>query len=120
MNEDLKKLRKTFDGDDQFMSAFQVVTIRRQPRKFPVWALDNKLTQVIINRAFPNWRKNKTQRKRAARWARVIVLYYRNGMPFNHVSRELGLEKDHLRSLLRAIRRAAIGQRANGSGPRTR
>lgn len=116
MNEDLRKLRKKFDGDDGFMArGHGIKKVRTRIKDTPVWATNNTLTKALLLSVFPKLRSNTKQRRAAARWARVIHLYYRVGMPRNHVAAEIGITRETFKSLIRNIRRAARGRELHGN-----
>src|SRR5271157_2995548 len=72
------QLRSSFDGSDPFMTGgHQIHKTRSSNRKVPEWTTSDKGIQQILLRAFPTLKTNIRQRARAARWARVIYLYYR-------------------------------------------
>jgi hypothetical protein len=119
MNEDLRQLRQKIDSDDSFMAAgHQIIKIRKRVRYIPEWASDNSLTRKLLSQVFPTWRTNSTQHKRAARWARVIHLYHRAGLPHGQVAKEMRMNYNTLRMLLRSIKRAANGFQAHDKKPR--
>ena len=118
MNEDLRQLRGKIDGDDQFFQGHQILKIRKREKIIPEWSLNDQTLKKLLLQVFPNWKTNKRQHKRAARWVWVIHLYYRLGMPHNQVAEETSIDYDALRSLLRNIRRAANGLQANNGKPR--
>ena len=77
-NPDLDYLRTKFDANDQFMrSGHQIKKVRQRERQTPEWAMDDAKVRVLVNFSFPKWRESKAQRMRAARWVRIIHLYYR-------------------------------------------
>jgi hypothetical protein len=123
MKRDFRKLRTKFDGNDSFMTGgHQIIksagaTLHAdRMAKVPVWAMhDGKIRELLL-RSFPKLATNETQRSKAARWARVIQLYYRVGWTRNKIADELGMSLGALTSLLRSIKRASEGRRANGSG----
>ena len=115
MNKDLRQLRQKIDGDDAFIaSGHQIIKIRKRTRDVPPWAADNSLTQKLLSNVFPRWKTDSTQHKRAAKWARVIYLYHRAGLPHGHVAKEMRMSYGALRTLLRDIKRAADGFQARG------
>ena len=118
--KDMKKLRRKVDAGDGFMSAHQIKTVRVLigQKDTPIWAANDAEVRKILLRSFPKLGSNKTQRQAAARWNQAIMLVYRVGMPYNHAAAEMGVTVGALRSLLRNIRRVALGLRANGSGAR--
>lgn len=119
MNKDLRQLRHLIDGDESFMSGgHQIIKIRKRVRNIPEWASDNSLTRKLLSEVFPKWRTDSTQHKRAARWARVIYLYHRAGLPDSHVAKEMRMSVETLWSLLRNIKRAANGFQTYNKKPR--
>jgi hypothetical protein len=119
MNEDLKKLRKKIDGNDVFMSAHQIKKVRTREKQIPSWTLRDKEIQKVVLRAFPNVRTNKTARKRAGRWVRIIHLYYRTHMTSSQISAELGETINQTKMTLKAIRRVWDGKRADNTTVRS-
>ena len=118
MNEDLRQLRGKIDGDDQFFEGHQILKIRRRERIVPEWALNDDAVRKLLDQAFPDWRVNKLQRRRASRWMWAIHLYHRLRMPHNQVAEEMSIDYRALVSLLRNIKRASRGLKANGKGPK--
>jgi hypothetical protein len=119
LNEDLKQLRNKIDSNDSFINhGHQIKRIRTRLKDIPDWATNNAKLQTLLLTAFPKLETDPKQRQGAARWARVIHLYYRFGMPHNHVVAETGISHGTLTSLLRTIRRAANGRRGNNNQPR--
>ena len=125
MNRDSRKLRKKFESNEGFMNrGHQIMKVRTRSKEVPEWATDNVKTQALLLSVFPKLHTNTKQRRQAARWARVIHLYYRLGMPHNQVAEETKTGYGALRSLLRDMRRAALGfdshKRVRGLRPRGR
>lgn len=120
MNPDFKELRKNFDSNESFVAGgFETKSIRHRIKKIPTWALENKSIKSLLVSVFPKLNTNLRQRQRAGRWMRAIHLYYRVGMPHNHVSQEMKISYGALVSLLRNIRRAGDGLRADNGELRT-
>ena len=119
--KDMAKLRKRMDGDDGFMSAHQIKKTRVQigQKDTPLWSASNTEVQKVLLRVFPKLQTHNGHRQRAARWNQAIVLVYRLNMPYNHAAAEMGITTSTLRSLLRNIRRAALGLRADTHKPRS-
>jgi len=82
------------------------------------WAFNNKRVREILLLAFPNLNINEAQRRKAGRWARVIYLYYRMGLPRQIIEKETRMSEGALKTLLRNINRVAQGLRADGTGKR--
>lgn len=110
------------DGDDlgEFgaASGFQIKNIRRQERDTPEWARTNEGIQKILLVAFPRLREDSKQRAAAARWARVIQMYFQMGWTRFEIADELNIKPGTVLTLTRSIVRTSKGLRANGSGPR--
>jgi len=113
----MDKLRLRMDGNDSFMGAHQIKKIRTRERIIPPWVLNDKEVQKVLSRAFPHLKTNPASQKAAGRWARVIHLYYRMQMSNSHVTKEMGMNLNTLKMVLKAIRRVAKGWRADNSGP---
>lgn len=118
--KDMDKLRLRMDGNDGFMSAHQIKKVRVLfgQKDTPAWATSDVEVRKILLRSFPLLGSNKAQRQSAARWMQAITLVYRLGMPYNHAAAEMGTTVGTLRSLLRNIRRVALGLRADTNKPR--
>jgi hypothetical protein len=118
--KEMTKLRGKVDLDDSFMMSHQI----KWPRVLigqkdtPLWAVSDKEVRRVLLQTFPNLASDQRHRKSAARWTRAIVLVYRLGMPYNHAAAEMSISVGTLRSLLRNIRRAAKGLRADTNKPR--
>jgi len=118
MSKRTKKLRSQID--DSFVSGgHQIVKARQYTRKTPEWVNSEIKIRALLLRVFPKLHTEPKQRERAARWGRIIQLYFRTGYTHTQVAHEMRLTADQVRSTIRAIRRAAAGQRADGSGPRS-
>lgn len=117
---DMDKLRKRMDGNDGFMSAHQIKKVRVLfgQKDTPAWATSDVEVRNVLLRAFPLLGSSKNQRQSAARWMQAITLVYRLGMPYNHAAAEMGTTVGTLRSLLRNIRRVALGLRSDTNKPR--
>lgn len=111
-NPDLDYLRTKFDANDQFMrSGHQIKKVRQRERQTPEWAMDDAKVRVLVNFSFPKWRESKAQRIRAARWVRIIHLYYRMKMSRPSVAKEIKITERHLTSILCGIGRIMRGKR---------
>lgn len=84
----------------------------------PEWALNDKEVQRIVLTSFPKYATDGRQRKSAARWIRVIHLFFRMGMTRGQVAEEMKVSYETVNSTIRAVRRVALGFRANGEGAR--
>jgi hypothetical protein len=113
-----KSLKNQVDGGFA-QGGWQVVKAREYKHDTPSWVNNDKKVQKILLQSFPKLRTNTHQREAAGRWGRIIQLYFRTGYTHTQVAHEMGLTPDQVRSTIRAIRRAASGLRADGSGPRS-
>ena len=113
------ELRGIFDSNDSFMSRCRLKKRRSsQNREMPAWVKNPQQVQALLLRSFPRLKTDPKQRLRAARWARVIHLYFTLMLPFGDVLEEIGTTRNTLLALLRSIRRVAENRRADGSGCR--
>ena len=93
----------------------QIVKPRSDDKKsVPDWALDDTKVREIVLRSFPRYATNGRHRKGAARWIRVIHLYFRMGMTRGQVAEEMSLGTGVIRNILLHIRRVVAGMQANG------
>lgn len=109
----LKILRQEIGDDDVGM--MRVHNFRRQKRTTPEWATDDKAVQKILLTSFPKLQTDEKQRRRAARWVRIIFLYYRKHMSYSQVAEELEELPERIGHTLCKIRRASRGQQT-GTG----
>lgn len=106
---DLRKLRRVVDGSDNLMMGHRVV---KEDvffnRTCPEWAKHDTQVRGLLLRVFPKLASDATQRKRAAKWMRVITLYFREGRSCSYVAETMGLtEKNVEMTIYRITRRAA-------------
>jgi len=135
---EFEQLRRRFDGSDQFMRGCSIGGNPRSGNKIramkpPQWAVNDRLLQQVLLRAFPKLHSNKTQERRALLWLEVIYNFYRCGLPANQIALELfsvyGLRKrpwlrlstnpeKYVENTIRRITKVAAGLRTTGK-PRT-
>lgn len=96
----------------------QIVGPRKRKRDVPEWAQSTEKIKAILLRSFPKLKTDQRQRARAARWARIVHLYFRLGWTFTQVAEEMSMKPGNLHNMTVSIRRAANGLRADGKGPR--
>jgi hypothetical protein len=128
---DLKQIRNRLDTDDLFFSGHRVRKacgpngkhIGSRGRKIAEWATTDKGIQKVLLRAFPKLGEDLKQRLHAARWARVIFLYFRMGYTYSRIAEEMNLRSPNekrpytiIENLIAHILRVARGESANGSG----
>ena len=89
---------------------------RRQERKTPDWANNDGKIREFVTRAFPKLSTNTRQQEGARRWVRVVYLYFRMGYTYTQTAEEMNLTPNQVVGIIRNIRRAAMGRRANGTG----
>lgn len=118
-------LRKFLDGKEGLVSGGHGIIKTAgatqhaaRMRRVPVWALDDGKIREVLLKSFPKLSTDSKQREQAARWLRIIHLYWRLGMTRGQVAYEVGKTDQQVHFLLVAIKRAMEGKRANGSGPR--
>lgn len=116
MNKDQQQLRQSFDGNDNFMTGFQIGQLKTYKKKIPYWVNNNFEIRKILSSAFPKLKTDAKQRTAAARWANVIHFYFRLRYTYTQIAEELSLTPATVDSLIRNIKRVASGHRANGSG----
>jgi transposase-like protein len=108
------ELRGTFDSSDPFMTGgHQIIKTREGKRKIPLWVKDQKFIQNLLLRSFPKLATSPTQRSRAARWARVIYLYYRANMTASQVASEMKIDIKTVYNTLGRAKTAAKGNRTS-------
>ncbi len=117
-NDTFQELRGKIDSNDPFMSwGHQIIKPRSNDRKnIPEWALDDKKIREILLRSFPKLTTNSRQRRGAARWMRVVHLYFRMHMTRGQVAEELRVKSRVVKDVVQNIRRAAEGRRCDGQG----
>lgn len=122
IKDSFQYLRQKFDGDDRFMEAHEIKKARGLyvKRTSPEWTANDRKVQEVLLRAFPNLSTSEAQRRKAGRWLRAIYLFYRMRLPRKIVMKELGMNIDTWKALIRSIRRVAEGLRADGSGKRAK
>lgn len=118
-NPDFDILRTKLDGDDPFMtSGHQITKAYNYKRKNSEWATDDLKVRALIDAAFPAWREYPRTRARAARWARIIYLYYRANMSCPMVAEEMRIDRKRVENALVGINRVVRGLRYDNRGPR--
>lgn len=119
MNKDFQKLRQVLGGSDPFVDrGHQIVELRKRKRKVPEWTKSFKEIQKVLLRAFPDLKTNLKQRSKAARWGRIIHLYFRLQWTYRQVAEELEIAPGSVRDAVVSIRRVAEGKRADTRGER--
>jgi len=86
--EDFEQLRESFDGNDPIMRGLSVSGRPRSGYQARVanirenehWAHSNTAPRRILTTAFPSLASNPPERKKAARWLMIVVLYYRGNL----------------------------------------
>lgn len=120
-NRDFEQLRTKLDKDDTFLAGgHQIKKIRTREKDTPPWATNNAEIRKLLLRAFPKLKTDPKQRKRAARWAAVIHLFYRVGMTKSQIATELKTKTPIINLVLQRARWTAKGYRADHSGIRSR
>lgn len=123
-------LSERIDSRDRFMSNHNVrsggqgaVASAQRRANPPKWTRTNEGIQIVIRRAFPHFETNKRQRLAAARWARIIYLYFRVGYTYSQIAEEMKLQSASSRrpyckveTIIRSIHRVAAGRAARLGG----
>lgn len=118
-NPDFEKLRTILDTNDSFVAGgHEIKKIRTRKKDVPAWALNNKKVQELLLRVFPKLRTDPKQRRRAARWAAAIHLFYRVGMTHSQIAAELKTKSVRIKLVLQHIRWSVRGFTANHRGLR--
>lgn len=108
-SDDMKQLRKSFDGGDNFIAGGHAVrgggstNHAQRVANPPLWVNDALKVQALLTKVFPLMVKSKTQRERAGRWARVIQLYYRMGLTRGRVCKIMDVNLNVLNLILLRI-----------------
>jgi hypothetical protein len=123
MREDYQGLMKVLDGHDTFVTGHQIIktagaTLHNQRvQNTPEWTRNDAEVRKLLLIAFPRLNEDSTvgrkQRIRAARWLRVIHLYYRMGWTASKVSGELGVNVEIVKNTYKSICRVFKGLTAN-------
>jgi hypothetical protein len=85
------ELLDKMDASEPFMrGGHKVVKPRHKTKVIPDWALDDVKIQEIVLRSFPKLHIDGKQRAGAARWVRVIFLYFRREFTEGQIAYFLG------------------------------
>jgi hypothetical protein len=117
------ELRHSIDGSDPFMTnGHQVIRPRRAYKKQHLaWTKDDEKIKQILLQSFPKLQTNSRQRAAAARWLRIIHMYYRVGETIGTIALELHQKVGTIKRVLVSIKRAAKGKNtANGTDRKKR
>ncbi len=114
VNSDWDLLRQIVDGSESFMSHAGTMKVRTIDREVPEWTLSDARVREILLRSFPKLRKEEKQRSKAARWCRIIYLYYRMRLPRQIVAKELRISETGLNGHIQRIGWAASGLNTAG------
>jgi hypothetical protein len=112
--KDFNRIRNVLDPKELGQGSQVVQAWKGGRAKMPTWATDDQAIQTILLSAFPNLSGDVIQRAKAARWARIIHLYYRSRWTDRQVAEEIRETKNRVRSALKNIARVAQGLTADG------
>lgn len=117
MRTDRSKLRNMVDGSDSFIGGFQIGGLRKHKRKPQPWVNNQKEVQKMLLTAFPKLATNERQRKRAARWVRVLYLYYNLQYTRTQVAADLSITPKAVEMIIERISCAhkGLGSRLRGT-----
>jgi len=115
-----RELRQKFGSSDPFMAGgHQIIKSRtgrgRKKSEIPLWARNDIALQAILLRSFPNLKTSSKQRARAARWVRVVQLYFRMGWTRGQVAAEMKVKPAIVKVIVERIRRVASGRRSRNN-----
>src|SRR6266702_4110416 len=106
-----RELRGKMDGSDSFMvGGHQISKIRRISRKVPAWAKNDERIKALLSHSFPRLNKQPTG---AARWVRVIYLYFRMKMTRGQIAEEMSLTYKTVDNIILRITYAADNRSCN-------
>lgn len=117
VHDNFKALRQKVDGSDMFMEGHQIKKVRTEERETPEWAMNDKALEAIILRAYP--KAKTTQARKAGFSIRVAYLYYRMGMTYSQVAKEMGVSQNRVSMTLRGLNYTVQGRSKDGR-PRKR
>ena len=112
MSRNSKSLRGQVDAT--FPHGYQDAKARTYKRKMPLWTASDAGVQEVLLRAFPKLRTNDAQGEAAARWARIIQLYFRTGYTRKQITEEMDLTPSQINNCLCRILRVGKGLRTDG------
>jgi hypothetical protein len=107
----------------------QIIKPRQGTHNIPDWTKDDRKVREVLLRSFPKLNNDDRHRKSAARWIRIIHLYFRMNMPRAQVLQEMrnegGQEKvsitlKQVSKIIERIRNAGNGLSTNGRARRSR
>jgi hypothetical protein len=117
LNKDFQQLRKVLEGNDSFIAGgHRIVKLRQRRRVIPEWTRSNEKIKEVLLRSFPLLETDPKQRSGAARWARIIHLFFRLQYTYRQTAAELGMTFYAVRQATIYIRRVAAGIWSNGRG----
>jgi Putative helix-turn-helix protein, YlxM / p13 like len=102
-----------------FMYGFQIKRFRTGYKKdTPEWAKTYGGVQKVLLTAFPRLHTSLNQRRRAARWAQIIYLFYFKDFSESQIAEELNIKIRAVPDVIFRAQRVSRGLRADGTGPR--
>jgi hypothetical protein len=110
-----KQLRKKLGS----AKGYQILKIRRPRKKVPDWVNDEDFIRALLLKSFPGMFEKTRERARAARWVRIIYLYFRLGWSRGQIAEEFQETYSSVDSAIRGILRVARGTRCDGRGKLT-
>jgi hypothetical protein len=115
------ELRRFIDSNDPFMNRGHKIRKRREgSHEIPEWTKSDETVQQVLLASFPKWKVRQWHRNGAARWVRVIHLYYRMNMTQGQVAEEMDLSLKAVNHILTRMNKVATGLSANGRPRRPR
>ena len=104
-------LRQVLDGSDPFMThGHQIKSVRKIKKNIPEWINDNKFIQKLLLKSFPKLTTDEKQRSRAARWVRIIHIYFKLNMASSQIAEELEITLKSAENIVYGIRKLVAGK----------
>ena len=117
MSKRTKNLRNRVDASFVY-GGHQMVKARQHKHDTPDWVNNKSKIGKLLLTVFPKLQTNESQRESAARWARIIQLYFRVGYTRKQVAEEMNLTSAQVKGVIQGIRNVSEGRRADGRGIR--
>lgn len=118
---DLRQIRGKIDSDDPFFPGHGIKTggsqgsrHARRIQSTPAWTKSDTKIRALLLKVFPKLGSDERQRERAARWTRVIYLYFRAGMTYSQIAEDMCISRNAAHELIKGIQRSSRGLDARG------
>jgi hypothetical protein len=110
------ELRESFDSRDPFITGgHQILKPQSRERTVPPWTKDDASVRRVLLQSFPKLATSTRQRGKAARWNRIIHLYFRMQLTEGEIAEEFSdpmnpaatVTPKQINHMILSIRRAA-------------